>query len=119
MELPSAYQKRSLFGGLSSGGLTNEDRLVTKDTILVVVKRNLVAETVCMVYVAIILLAVKSDDDLSFPDSLKANRTVEVLAFLKEKTAIRPEADFACKPCVLSWVCLTNTDAVGNEGHQD
>ncbi len=80
---------------------------------------NLVAEAVCMENVAIFLVAGKSDYSLSLPNTLKANSTVEILAFFEEKTAKRPLSDFFSNPQVLAWVCLTSFDAISNETHED
>ena len=51
-------------------------------------------------------VTVQTADVITTPDALKADRTVEVLAFLEEKSTIRPPAEFDYDPGVLSRVTL-------------
>ena len=68
---------------ISSGRIRNYNRLLTVDAVDIAL-HELLTDAVCMENALVITPAGESDDVGTSPDTLKANSTIEVLAWLEE-----------------------------------
>ena len=91
--------------------------LVAENAVLVSMCLDLVLEAFCVEDVR--RVASQTAYVIAAPDALKADRTIEVFAFLEEEGSIWPPAEFDYDPCVLAWVALDVPQDVQGEEHQE
>ena len=88
----------------------NGDRLVAKDTVLVSMSSDLILEACGVEHVR--WVTIQTANVITAPDSLEADRTVEVFTFLEEKCAVRPPAELNYNPGILARVALNVSEHV-------
>ena len=78
----------SLTWGIGHRRSIHQNLTLTEHTVLVPMHGHLITQAIRMEHVTAILTALKPHNYVSFPDALKADRTVEALALLEKQGAI-------------------------------
>ena len=108
--LGSQHAYSRLFVSFGLRRVLNGYWLVAEDTVLVSMSSDLILEAFGVEHVR--WVTVQTADVITAPDSLEADRTVEVFTFLEEKCAVRPPAELNYDPGVLTRVALNVSEHV-------